>query len=517
MGKSSGPMDRLIGGRSGRVFSTALTTLRALDSMAEQIIENPSYMENIRYFFDEVDHIHMWNKGIDLSTYEGLVSRGSDIYFQTRPPDATMPPEENRKWSKERSETFRNWIENNFPYGVPTQAEPLPMQVDRLRKDVDNLSKDEINTLKSAFEGLMARNPKNPQSYFALASIHWFPPPTLCQHHVDKYNPWHRAYLKLFEDALRTVEGCEEVTLPYWDIRKPPPYFFFRKPFASYTLPEEIHSSYEKGYVTSRYSRQAITRRVKADGIPETIDTAMKQSDWNSFVTYRGPGIEAAHDAGHGAVGETLSNADAASFDPIFWFFHSNWDRLWWEWQQRMRATTFWTFRSTIRGDTTFLEAPFDDLKPFSLTSGATIDLRNLGISYELQRDTEIPSLMGSGFGSLEASRSIAVRAQPTVSVRLKGINRTKLPGSFRAELFADGERIGQRVFFQSTQPLTCENCRASPFINLDFVVSWQSVVGKRLSVEMHVLTSEPGLGSRFPLASCGNPKLNLRLLLEEQ
>lgn len=28
---------------------------------------------------------------------------------------------------------------------------------------------------------------------------------------------WHRAYLVRLEDALRSIEGCGEVTLPFWD------------------------------------------------------------------------------------------------------------------------------------------------------------------------------------------------------------------------------------------------------------------------------------------------------------
>ncbi|MDQ2707547.1 MAG: tyrosinase family protein [Actinomycetota bacterium] len=38
-------------------------------------------------------------------------------------------------------------------------------------------------------------------------------------------------------------------------------------------------------------------------------------------------GIWQAHDAGHPACGTTMSTPDAAAFDPIFWFFHANWDR----------------------------------------------------------------------------------------------------------------------------------------------------------------------------------------------
>ncbi len=77
-----------------------------------------------------------------------------------------------------------------------------------------------------------------------------------------------------------------------------------------------------------------------AEGIPHIIEHAMQQPIRSDFITFTGFGIEAAHDAGHGAAGPSMSKPDAAAFDPVFWLFHANWDRLWWQWQQIMDATT---------------------------------------------------------------------------------------------------------------------------------------------------------------------------------
>src|SRR6185312_11695089 len=38
-----------------------------------------------------------------------------------------------------------------------------------------------------------------------------------CHHGNVLFPTWHRVYLVKIEDALRSVPGCEEVTLPYWD------------------------------------------------------------------------------------------------------------------------------------------------------------------------------------------------------------------------------------------------------------------------------------------------------------
>ena len=51
-----------------------------------------------------------------------------------------------------------------------------------------------------------------------------------------------------------------------------------------------------------------------------------------------------------------IGNADIAAFDPLFWFFHCNWDRLWWQWQNMHNTTTLLTFKATVTGDTYWLE-----------------------------------------------------------------------------------------------------------------------------------------------------------------
>lgn len=491
--------------------------------MSETIITNPTYMEHIRHFFEDIDLEHMFDKNIDLSTYEKLKAESTDVFLQTEPPNANMPPSADRKWSPERSESFFNWIRNGHPFGTPIPQLSTVKDVDRIRKDVRSLSEEEKELLKKAFAGIMGRDPDEPESYFSLAGLHWFPKPIHCKHHENRYNPWHRAYLLRFENALRSVEGCENVTLPYWDITTKPPDFLFSAPFDSYTLPKDVHSSYPKGYTTQRYNAQDILDKVNNEDIPNIISDAMGEAIWENFVTYTGRGIEAAHDAGHSACGTTLTNPDAASFDPLFWFFHANWDRLWWEWQQVMQATTLWKFRSTITGSTRFLEAPFNELDPFSLTADQTIDLTALNVDYAppeklTQESATLRTLSArTNLGSMAIASGLRVHSEPMVSIRLKGIDRLSIPGSFRAVLMVDGQPIAHRTFFQSTETVTCPNCREKAKINLDFLVESQQIRGKNLSAKLEVITPKDGVGSQFPLRAAGNPTLNIRVLLQEQ
>lgn len=486
--------------------------------MADQEIQNPTYLGDIRHFFDPVDLDHMGQLGIDLSTYEALKERATSVFFQTKPPTASMPPGADRKWSVERSSTFENWIRNGFPLGVPTPELPTTGTADRVRKDASALTQAEIDQLARAFGGIMGREQDDPSGYFLLAGRHWFPVPNECLHHEDRYNPWHRVYVTQFEDALRSVSGCESVTLPYWDITQRPPDFLFTPPFDTYTLPAAIHLKYPAGYATSRFDADKITEVAEVNGLADIIDYAMQQPIWGDFVTYQGAGIEAAHDTGHGVIGPTMSNPDAAAFDPIFWFFHANWDRLWWQWQQIMGATTLTTFRSTIMGSTDFLEVPFNGLPPFETTADKTIDLSAMRISYTQpagQAPDFTPRVSRGRVGSLRAFEGIRVHEAAKASVRLKGINRLSIPGSFRAILRADGEVIGRRTFFQSTEPVECANCRERAKIDLDFLVDLDEVLGKTLSTSIEVITPDPESLADIPLAAAGDPTLNVRLLVE--
>jgi tyrosinase len=489
--------------------------------MADEVVADPTYLGHVRHFFDAEDIQHMGRLGVDLSTYEALKERATSVFFRTRPPNPTMPPDPARHWSPERSETFANWIENGCPLGEPIPRTPTPPGevAERVRKDASELTQEEIESLKLALEAIMGRPTDDPASYFALAGTHWYPAPNECLHHEERFNPWHRVYITKFEDALRSVPGAEAVTLPYWDITQPPPDFLFEPPFASYTLPVDVHPDYPMGHATTRFDVDSIVQNVAARGIAATIDHAMGQPTWEAFITYVGLGIEAAHDDGHMATGMTLSKPDTAAFDPIFWLFHSNWDRLWWEWQQVVDGTTVVTFRSTIAGSAAFLDPPFNDLRPFAETADQTIDLSAMGISYAppaTRTPDFAPVLRLATAGSLRAAEGIRVAETQQASVRLKGIDRLSIPGSFTALLRADGEVIGQRGFFQSSEPQDCATCRERAKIDLDFLVDVDQLRGRALTASIELASPDPELGSTIPLTACGNPTLNARLLLEK-
>ena len=70
--------------------------------------------------------------------------------------------------------------------------------------------------------------PKDPRSFFTLGGFHGEPfrgPGKTdsqywggyCHHGNVLFPTWHRMYVLKLEEALRSVRGCQDVTLPYWD------------------------------------------------------------------------------------------------------------------------------------------------------------------------------------------------------------------------------------------------------------------------------------------------------------
>ncbi|HEX2084940.1 MAG TPA: hypothetical protein VHF89_04605 [Solirubrobacteraceae bacterium] len=119
--------------------------------------------------------------------------------------------------------------------------------------------------------------------------------------------------------------------------------------------------------------------------------------------------------------------------------------------------------------------------------------------------------------GSVEAARSFSIKWSSPVSVRVKGIDRLAIPGSFWVDLLADGERIARRGFFQPKAPTTCETCATVPSVNIDVRLDAETILDRKLSVGIEV-RDLPEIGTtRFPLARAGNPTVNARLLLDEE
>lgn len=495
------------------------------------VIEHPTYMEHIRDFFEPGDIGCMRAQGVDMGTYEGVKFHALSIYFRTK--DGTMPPQATRRWAKDKVETFYNWMRDGHPRGQAriSAADFEAPTATRIRKDVASLKRGEIETLKKAFKGMMDRDVNDPESYFAIAGLHWLPGPNLyCRHHENGYNPWHRLYLQRFEDAMRTVPECSNVTLPYWDITaKKVPELLYEEPFAKYDIPQKIcpltgdcyEAGYEAGYPKNRNSRSVIIDQVKKRDIANIINKAIGHSHWERFNGWDSgrtqDGIILAHDTGHGACGTAIGNQDIAAFDPMFWFFHANWDRLWWKWQKAFKATSLDAFKTHLSGSADWLDDPLlNKLPPFDKTTAKTIDLTSIDVDYAPPKQKEVqPESTELMHGSILASRGFRVDRRQLASVRIKGVNRLNIPGTFDVTLRAGRKVLGIQSFFQSTDPRQCATCRKNEIVNFDFVVPQEDLGKGKLQVEIDLHRTN-GKKSEMSLSAVGDPTINARLLLEE-
>jgi tyrosinase len=496
-------------------------------------VAHPTWYDTIRLMFTPTDIEHMGNQDLDLTSYEQVQTASGNIYGQVA--SKNMPP--GNPWTADMDQTFLNWMSDGCPKGTPTSDQvyaTLSMAAaktaaSRIRKDVTSLSDPEKAAVKKAFEGIIAKAPSDANSYFAQAGIHWLPQ-RLCQHHVPAYNPWHRAYLMGFENALRSVPGCENVTLPYWDITTPFPDFLKSPPFDSYTLPQDIGGGFPKGYVTKRNPYPDIQAYLQQFGVTDDINRALTKTDWEDFHGYWSGAsnntIIAAHDGGHGSIGPTMQSPSAASFDPVFWFFHSNWDRLWWQWQVKVQATNLNGLLSTINKTTdalsyqTFTNPVLQKLTPFTagplgLDTVKVIDsVNSLGVDYAPPAAKRQPLAF-----ALKTSRAVSIDRGVSLSpqramVSVTGVNRIKIPGSFTVHLMKDGKQIASRFMFQPDEADKCETCVQNPIAHFDWDLPLAEVTGGKLSVEVEPV-NKAVVGARFPSKLMGNPTIDVHIPLQ--
>ena len=496
-------------------------------------VPNPTWYGDIRHMFNTTDINHMRPEGLDLTDYNTVKNKAPGIYGQIAA--GNMPP--GAPWPADWVQTFLNWMMNGYPKGVdlssPSKLAGLTTfsaqagNATRIRKEISALSNTELNDLKKAFTAIMAKNTDDPNSYFAQAAVHGLPNPH-CMHHIPGYNPWHRAYLVAFENALRSVPGCESVTLPYWDLTTTLPNVLTQAPFANYTLPADIGGGYNKGYVTTRYTASQIQNDFIKYNVLIDFDRAATKTDWEDYtglIDGRSNNTTiAAHDMGHVLIGKTMDNTDVAAFDPIFWFYHCNLDRLFWQWQTSMKATQLNGLLSTIdsmKSREIFTVPVLENLPPFTknppnLNTVAIIDsVNSLDVNYEITAQPNIMKMLAKTKGSTPASEKFLVHTD-RVNIRVKGVNRLKIPGSFKVHLLKDENVIASKAFFQPTEVEKCENCVENAVVHFDFEIPLKEVSKGKLSVWVEPL-DHSSFGDHFPHKMMGNPTVNVRLLLSHE
>lgn len=510
----------------------------------------PTWWYPIKDFFRPFDRQKMAEKGrFDLGNYQQVKANAIAIYGAVA--DGYMPlrvgDEPDPRWSPEKVNTFRQWIENHCPEGKQ-EDRPGP---ERHRKSLTELCDWEIADLKKAFEGIMARNHNLTDSYFYIASLHGQPYPTECFHHFFGFLPWHRYYSLLFENALRSVPECGHVTLPYWDISnleegKALPTWIWEPPFAAYKYPIAVGDKAE-GTWTKRQPHHIVTSRAALQHTHDLVESALKNQWWEGFADYQDNDdpspephthVEEAHDYTHvvsggpdldvdgspdpGAEKQDLgdmTDVDYTAYDPLFWFQHSEFDRLCWLWQEKRNAKTAETHKLTHhKKDHSFLYlesdlAPWFDHQFIHLLNldevtfhGEKFKVSYSNGSFSLGVDPIPASPAPLPSAAHLASTTFKAAIQKQV-VRLQ-FDRSGIEGSFTILLFghpvqggADRKKVGFKSVFQALKPAFCVGCSERSVLTYAFVV-----VGlyPEYSFEVH--------GHKGPVAmsACGTPKISI-------
>jgi hypothetical protein len=205
----------------------------------------------------------------------------------------------------------------------------------RYRRNINCLTSDQLHDLREALATLYTLPAAATTSYAHIAGLHGNPSPSWCIHGSPGFLTWHRAYLAVFEDALRGIRPG--VSLPYWNWSAgsttgvpaacASPTYVNRN---GNTVPNPLFAGpiavAAGGGTTSRRANIATTT---FGDLATNAQNAASNADFSMFQSQ----LNGVHGSVHVRVGGNMSSVASAGFDPIFYLHHANIDRLWANWQ----------------------------------------------------------------------------------------------------------------------------------------------------------------------------------------
>jgi tyrosinase len=278
------------------------------------------------------------------------------------------------------------------PLGSSIQGASVSPQAvaPRLRRSITQLLPGQLEGLKRAFE--LMQELRDDRGYQHHAGLHGLPLPKYCKvaHGQPVFLAWHRAYLYVFELALRDAAARENipgVALAWWDwrtVRDIPAAFLdiggALNPLASVQIND---LALQQGLVDQEGSPAAQARTHALARIPNTfrepgrpgtrplpteadVDDLLDRDDFLDFQN----ALEDFHGDVHIWVGGHMSSIPFAAYDPIFWAHHAMVDRIWRLWQLKHPHAPH---PPALLGRA---------LEPFALTVRETLDVTSLGFDY---------------------------------------------------------------------------------------------------------------------------------------
>ena len=187
------------------------------------------------------------------------------------------------------------------------------------RRDIGNLTANDslITSYAKAVTAMQRLSPSDPRSWTYQAGIHASntpcPCPTAwnsCEHGTEFFWSWHRMYLCYFEKIVRGMSGDDGWALPYWNWQlesKLPPMFVDRS--------------------SVLYTPNRDPNMNAGSGSLPVLDCSVALGDLDYVSAVQD--IQIPHGVVHTDVGGWMRDFRTSAQDPIFYFHHSNVDRLW--------------------------------------------------------------------------------------------------------------------------------------------------------------------------------------------
>jgi len=253
----------------------------------------------------------------------------------------------------------------------------------RQRRSVSQLLPRQLGDLREGFRKMQALS--DDRGYQFHAGIHGLPLPKYCKiaHGQGLFLAWHRAYLYVFEQALR--KQVPTAVLAWWDWTRVPriPRALDEKqqpdgqPNPLYSVrintlarqqarndPEE-----QLDHILAQYPdtfRQPGRPGARPLPTAAQVEDALARGDFGDFQD----ALEQIHNDVHVWVGGHMGDIPFAAYDPIFWAHHCMIDRLWYLWQLAHPGAHP---PANLLGRA---------LPPFAMTVRDTLDITQLGYDY---------------------------------------------------------------------------------------------------------------------------------------
>ncbi|KAJ3213164.1 hypothetical protein HDU67_003217 [Dinochytrium kinnereticum] len=214
-------------------------------------------------------------------------------------------------------------------------------------------------------------------------------------HMTPLFLPWHRAFLRLYENLLRVIDPS--ISLPYWNWSADSPQPLVNGTDIAAVLGSSTTSLGTRGTATQNYClRDGFAASwVSHDGgcvtrsydpkftVPNQIDVAIavqRATSFSSFVY----DLEYYHNYVHGAIGGSdgmMSWVDYSPNDPIFYLHHNNVDRLWHSWQRYHPAIqSQYTGSYRIPTGVTVTVSPADIMPSFNVPVSTALVIGQSGL-----------------------------------------------------------------------------------------------------------------------------------------